>query len=352
MRTMIMILIVTFMLVLTVMLLRILLHRTELPTFPQYRVKPVDNYTEKELCEKSDWCQIRKRAQNNGRIFVCQPLGGLGNQLFVLFSIISLSKQTGCQFRIISDKMEWDKRPVYWNVFLKGLKPYLIKNVVNYTYTYTEPAFEYKPISDVLPYIESKNQGQNFVMVSGYFQSAKYFENQKDYIIDLLKIPEQREQVSKKISVDFNDTVVSMHFRIGDYAEPSTALVLPLMKIDYYMKALTYMNQSLINPFKVLYFYERNNQEIIDGHISKLTNMFPHLEFIPIMQGLEDWEELLAMSCCHHNIIPNSTFGWWGAYLNSNPDKIVCYPSVWFGPVHEDENTDDLCPETWTKIDI
>ena len=65
---------------------------------------------------------------------------------------------------------------------------------------------------------------------------------------------------------------------------------------------------------------------------------------------MSDWEEMLAMSLCNHNIIANSTFSWWGAYFNSNEDKIVCYPSVWFGPELKNNNTVDLFPEEWKCI--
>ena len=67
------------------------------------------------------------------------------------------------------------------------------------------------------------------------------------------------------------------------------------------------------------------------------------------LDTLDDWQQMLLMSCCHHNIIANSSFSWWAAYLNSNKDKIVCYPSVWFGP-SANNNTKDLCPSDWTKI--
>jgi len=58
------------------------------------------------------------------------------------------------------------------------------------------------------------------------------------------------------------------------------------------------------------------------------------------------------MSCCHHNIIANSSFSWWSAYINTHSNKIVCYPSVWFGPTMSYHNTSDLCPDEWTKIAI
>ena len=73
--------------------------------------------------------------------------------------------------------------------------------------------------------------------------------------------------------------------------------------------------------------------------------------FQKVGNDIEDWKQLLMMSMCSHHIIANSTFSWWGAYLNKSTDKIVCYPTHWFGPKLKDiNNTKDLFPTDWIKI--
>jgi hypothetical protein len=70
-----------------------------------------------------------------------------------------------------------------------------------------------------------------------------------------------------------------------------------------------------------------------------------------VEDGMEDWQQLLLMSCCNDNIIANSSFSWWGAYFNGTIEKIVCYPDIWFGPLNP-VNTRDLFPESWQEISV
>jgi hypothetical protein len=78
--------------------------------------------------------------------------------------------------------------------------------------------------------------------------------------------------------------------------------------------------------------------------------VFPLLTFEKASDDLADWEQLLLMSNCTHNIIANSSFSWFAAYFNSNKDKIVCYPNKWFCGLNEHICVDDLFPPAWQKI--
>jgi hypothetical protein len=134
------------------------------------------------------------------------------------------------------------------------------------------------------------------------------------------------------------------------------------MTYTYYQTALMHMlntfTPTLATPIlatptpynNILIFCEESDLPSITPILNQLKTTFPSLTFQVMSPTLRDWEQLLVMSLCAHNVIANSSYSWWGAYFNTNPNKIVCYPANWFGPKLQQNDIKDLCPPMWTRI--
>jgi hypothetical protein len=284
-------------------------------------------------------------------MITCNLQGGLGNQLFQIYTTIAYAMETQSSFfflDIYELKNVLTNRHTYWDTFLVSLKPFIknsliIQNIVHIK----EHNFSYSPI-------KIKYDPTTTKMLVGYFQSYKYFELYSSIIYRLLKIDDIKIKLTNKYSTLVNDDLpVSMHFRIGDYKkEPDNYIIL---KEEYYRTALKYfLENNLIKPnnnknIKVLYFCEDQDIEDVEKIITILKQEFLQVIFERADPILEDWEQLILMSLCKYNIIANSTFSWWAAYLNTYRYKKIVYPDAWFGPKLR-HNTCDLFPENWIKI--
>ena len=261
-------------------------------------------------------------------------MGGLGNQLFQIFTLISYSLKHKRPFYFEKSAPSREDRPFYWNNFLKSLAPFL-KDGIQIP-VYREPNFHY----DDLPFI---NQPIKFF---GYYQSYKYFEEHKHSIEKFIRLEEQRDNL--KNNYDFTD-LVCLHFRVGDYVNLQHHH--PLMPVEYYKNALHELIKiTNKDNWKILYFCEDNDINYVNEKVNSLKTQFPNLSFQKIDSKYQDWEQMLIMSLCQHNIIANSSFSWWGAYFNKNIDKKVFYPSKWFGYAQGNKKTDDLFANNWIKI--
>jgi len=195
-------------------------------------------------------------------------------------------------------------------------------------------------------------------MLCGYFQSYKYFEKHYQSIYKIIDIEKKKKSLlqSSDYTENYLKNTISLHFRMGDYKR--LQWVHPIMSYEYYEKALLCIkskNISDINQItdinQILYFCEDEDIEDVKQIIGKLQMKFPNDVFTRCSNLLEDWEQLIVMSLCKHNIIGNSSFSWWAAYFNSNENKIVCHPPMWFGPTIG-HDIKDLCPPEWNKIEF
>lgn len=278
----------------------------------------------------------------------CILSGGLGNQLFQIFSVMAFSVENKIVFKFInSQSVDNGYRKTYWNSFLYKLKKCLIEFYPQHGIFYYEKNFTYEPII-----VNQKTLSP--IVLKGYFQSYKYFQKHYDKIFEFLNIVNWQNVIKTKINTIYKNNLnlensASMHFRIGDYALEKCNGIHPILSIEFYINALKCLNVKKNNIDTILYFYEKSNQSEIESNVLTLKKMFPKYNFVDTTNVVtEDWEQLILMSLCNSNVIANSTFSWWGAYLNKN-SQCVIYPSIWFG-IKLNNSTKDLFPENWIKV--
>ncbi len=182
--------------------------------------------------------------------------------------------------------------------------------------------------------------------IKGYWQSEQYFIKYQDDILKAFtfkqKLSLKNQETAKKIQ---QNTSVSIHIRRGDYvSNVDTNITHSLMDIAYYKKAIKQLN---IKNNDILYLLFSDDKNWTKHNIIKLLGNANYL-IVDNNTGKQSFNDMRLMSLCSHNIIANSSFSWWSAWLNQNPDKQVIAPKKWFadGSI----NTDDLCPKPWVRI--
>jgi GR25 family glycosyltransferase involved in LPS biosynthesis len=321
-----------------------------LPTTIHQSEKGLDTKQNKYIMNEFNYYiySINKMKEYHNTITI-KLIGGLGNQLFQIFTLINYAIINNKKFVIPREKT--NAGPTYWDTLFSELETSLVTNNINNInnmQVLSEKQFAYQE----LPML---SQNTEPIKLCGYFQSPKYFDLQFNNIVKLLKLRERQQEIKNKFYLKSNSSIntISMHFRIGDYALSYNVGAHPIQNLDFYTKSLKKMRNKLINDKKeqkVIYFCEDHDIDKVMNIINKLTNEFPMVIFERCCCVKTDWEQLLYMSLCDHNIIANSTFSWWGAYLNENPNKVVCYPALWFGPLLSKHDVSDLLPCEWIKI--
>jgi GR25 family glycosyltransferase involved in LPS biosynthesis len=285
-----------------------------------------------------NYSSVNGLEEQNERNLSVKLCGGLGNQMFQIATLYSVAKDNN-MIPIVKDLKSspsvFNDRPVYFSNMLRK-----IKNIHPHYYDgiklekVKEQSFEYSPI-DFL------NDNKSYEL-EGYYQSYKYFEKNKKMILELFDLGEKEKQIAEEFKkLSKIQLKISLHVRRGDYLKLSNYHV--NLNMNYYKTAMSYMNDDDV-VFIVFsddiewcrQNFENKNCVFVEGNYDiELPEEVVHLKF---------------MSLCDHNIIANSSFSWWGAWLNMNDDKVVITPSKWF--VSENMCITDLIPENWKKISI
>jgi hypothetical protein len=226
---------------------------------------------------------------------------GLGNKLFMSASIYGLA--TAHKVEFVLDKQ-----------FIRKSH----HDTVNFDYffqkwlTTSENIRDYKQVSEphdkFCTFVDFQPQSEN-TFFSGYFQTEKYFENVKEELMELWKVPATiSEELNRKYSS--LSKAAFIHVRMGDYGNPVANIQ------EYYEKCMNMF------PADTTFYVCTNNE-------ASCFQMYPFLKQYEVIRE-DEVTTLWCMSLCHRGgICPVSTFSWWGSWLNSNQDKIVCMPKKW-----------------------
>ena len=276
--------------------------------------------------------------------------GGLGNQMFQFATGFAIAKKNNV--RLSLDLNYINRRQLFngfelekvFNIYSKvsflnkalsfqsiNFKEILNKIDVTF-YNFKEPHFHYtSKILDI----------PKHSFLDGYWQSELYFKDYSKEIKKIFNFSDKLDEQNELISNDINQSnSISIHIRRGDFLLKRNDNHYINLK-EYYLKAINESSKFFKNP---KYF-------IFTDDPSWVTDNFvlDHSYFIvAVNQGTKSFYDMHLMSLCKSNIIANSSFSWWGAWLNSKKDKIIYAPKNWFKD--KSISTDDLIPNSWNII--
>ncbi len=251
--------------------------------------------------------------------------GGLGNFLFQIAAGYSFALKHKKDYFINLNLIQPGHTPIaeYKNNILRNIgytreeESYLV---------YKEPKFQYKEIN-----VYSTHS----ILLHGYFQSEKYFINYKNEILKLFQIDENtKDYLYAKYKTVLKHPTCSLHVRRGDYLKKQHAHV--VQSLDYYKKCADRFNED-------------THYLIFSDDIAWCEGSFNFLKNKTFVTDNKDYQDLYLMTLCNNNIIANSSFSWWGAWLNCTVNKTVLAPKNWFNSNYIANNDDVYC-QNWVIL--
>ena len=292
-------------------------------------------------------------------MIILKLFGGLGNQMFQLATLKSLSLLKKTKIGVDISSFEKESSAEYTSrsfelerifdlneVSITTLKSYnyLLNNNLNSRIkkklfngsVFFENGLTYQP--------EVKSITKN-AYLEGYFQSEKYFADFRKEILNLFNF--KSKQSTKTMEAEkliCTTDAIAIHIRRGDYASNKHVnSVHGTLPLSYYLNALNHFDVKNAH----LFFFSDDIQWVKDN----FNFIAPkQATFVNWNTGDDSWQDMYLMSKCHHFIIANSSFSWWGAWLSTHSTKKVICPKTWFIDPIRNQQTKDLIPKNWIRL--
>ena len=272
-------------------------------------------------------------------------IGGLGNQMFIYAFYLQMRKRFSDTRIDLSDMRHYHAHNGYELDRVFGIsdrefciaKP--LKKVLEFLF--------FKVILERKQNLETmeaftKSYAYPFLYFKGFYQSERFFKDvegevRQAFAFDLNKANAESQTLARQIQE--NPHAVSLHVRRGDYMDPKFYKRYGTVCSQAYFQRAVEMMLAQV-PQAHFYIFS-DDVEWVQQNLR-----LPRATVVSCNRGADSWQDMMLMSLCRHNIICNSTFSWWGAWLNANPEKRVIAPSRWLADV----DMPYIIPETWIKV--
>lgn len=259
-------------------------------------------------------------------MITCRLQGGLGNQMFQIAATYAVAYRNNDTIGLDFDNAllsgQGHHASKYRDTIFKKITE---TNLSSFRTFYSEPSFSYKEI----PY-------QEWMILNGYFQSEKYFAELKYHVLSLFNLDKKNDIKIIKFfisqGIEIGKRIVSVHVRRGDYLKVKGYH--PICTLEYYKEAIEKLGDAN-------FIFVSDDMDWVRENFSAPNYFYSDFN--------DELMDMSLMQLCHDNIIANSSFSWWGAYLNPTEDKTIIAPKNWFGPAGP-QDTQDLIPEDWIQI--
>lgn len=252
--------------------------------------------------------------------------GGLGNQMFIYAFYLRMRKLFPNVRIDLSDMMHYNVHNGYelHRIFRLPENEFCINQKVKKVleFLFFQTILERKQVS---PEAFWKSRFWPLVYFKGFYQSESFFydvkkEVRKAFTFELSKAGDRTRMMAQTIQND--PYAVSLHIRRGDYLHPKHwEAIGRICQLPYYRNAITELEKHVDSPH---YYVFSDDLDWVKENLS-----FKSATFIDWNKGVDSWQDMMLMSRCRYHIICNSTFSWWGAWLDAHPEKIVVLPEQW-----------------------
>lgn len=284
--------------------------------------------------------------------------GGLGNQMFEYAAAYALSRRNDAPFALDMSYMDvfghksWC-RPYELSVFaLHGKSTFTHnKKFAVRLLPRLRTWCRQKGILNLGRYVfemenlESAPKGNSLILFD-YFANCHLFEQYREDLFHAFTFAQKPNEANAILLKEIASTnAVAVHIRRGDYLNNANANVFYHPTVEWYQQTIAYINENVKAPH---YYFFSDDIAWVKEQFADVQNA----TFVDINHGKDAYNDMRLMSACKHNIIANSTFSWWGAWLNSNPQKIVIAPARYY--MNDEGNKKYLSrmiPNEWIKME-